>query len=212
MAKTPKGSKIYSGFGYIVDVIYIGILWLICCLPIFTIGPSSTAMYYAMVKSVRHGRGHVTAEFFGAFRKNFIPSMKAWLLFMLLIGLWLANSIVTAQTDPEGLRMMTRLSRFLIIPVCFPLPWLFAYISRFDNSFSDTMKYVVYLSVKNFVRSAIMLLSAAAFLFICFLSPALIPVLPGFCCLIMSYQTEPVFKALTAEFENDENEDQWYNE
>ena len=212
MVKTPKGSKIYSGFGYIVDVIYIGILWLICCLPIFTIGPASTAMYYAMVKSVRHGRGHVSREFFGAFRRNFKAATLAWLVFLFLILLWLGNNIVTAQTDPDGLRMMTRVSVFLIIPVCFPLPWLFAYISRFDNSLGDTLKFSVFLSVKYFVRTLIMLGTAAVFVFLCSLSPALIPLLPGFCCMIMSLQTEPVFKSITSELEGDGNEDQWYNE
>jgi len=212
LARTPKGSRIYSGFGNVVDIIYIGILWLLCCLPVVTAGPASTAMYYSMVKCVRHSRGHVTAEFFGAFRRNFIASMKVWLLFLLLIGLWLVNNVLSAQTDPEGLRMMTRLSVFLIIPVCFPLPWVFAYISRFDNSVADTMKFAVFLSVKYFVRTLIMLLTVGVFLFICYLAPALMPILPGFCCLIMSWQTEPVFKAITEEFENDANEDQWYNE
>lgn len=195
-----------------LDIIYIGILWLLCCLPIITIGASSTAMYYCMVKCVRHGRGHIGREFFAAFRRNFGCSSKAWFVFLLLILLWLGNNIVTSQTDPEGLRMMTRVSVFLIIPVCFPLPWIFAYISRFDNTVIEALKFSVFLSVKHFVKTAIMLLTAAVFVFICRLSPVLIPLLPGFCCLIMSYQTEHVFKSITAQMENDGNEDQWYNE
>lgn len=212
MEKNSSFARFGSNLGGAIDIIYIGILWLLCCLPIISIGASSTAMYYAMVKSVRHGRGHISAEFFGAFRRNFKAATLAWLVFLFLILLWLGNNIVTSQTDPDGLRMMTRVSVFLIIPVCFPLPWLFAYISRFDNRLGDTLKFSVFLSVKYFVRTLIMLGTAAVFVFICSLSPALIPLLPGFCCLIMSYQTEPVFKSITAEFEGDGNEDQWYNE
>lgn len=212
MAKPPKASNVYSGFGNVVDIIYIGILWLLCCLPIVTIGASSTAMYYALVKCVRHGRGHVSREFFGAFRRNFKAATLAWLVFLFLILLWLGNNMVRAQTDPEGLSFMTMVSKYLIAPVCFPMPWLFAYISRFDNRLSDTLKFSVFLSVKYFVRTLIMLGTAAVFVFLCSLSPALIPLLPGFCCLIMSYQIEPVFKSITAELEADGNEDQWYNE
>ena len=32
------------------DICIISILWLICCLPIVTIGASTTAAYYTMVK------------------------------------------------------------------------------------------------------------------------------------------------------------------
>ena len=212
MEKNSSFTRFGSSMGGAIDIIYIGILWLLCCLPVITIGASSTAMYYTMVKSVRHGRGHVSREFFGAFRRNFKAATLAWLVFLFLILLWLGNNIVTSQTDPDGLRMMTRVSVFLIIPVCFPLPWLFAYISRFDNSLGDTLKFSVFLSVKYFVRTLIMLGTAAVFVFLCKLSPALIPLLPGFCCLIMSYQTEPVFKSITSELEIDRNEDQWYNE
>ncbi|MBQ2959692.1 MAG: YesL family protein [Oscillospiraceae bacterium] len=195
-----------------LDIIYIGILWLLCCLPIITIGASSTAMYYCMVKCVRHGRGHAGREFFAAFRRNFGCSTKAWFVFLLLILLWLGNNLVRSQTDPEALKVMTMISKYLIVPVCIPLPWLFAYISRFDNSVVDTLKFSVFLSVKNFPRTLIMLLTAAAFVLIGRMLPVLIPLLPGFCCLIMSYQTEPVFKSITAQMENDGNEDQWYNE
>ena len=212
MARQPKDSKFYNGFGNVVDIIYIGLLWLLCCLPIVSIGPACTAMYYTMVKCVRRGRGHVTQEFFSALRRNFWPSLKTWLIFLLLIALWLTNFIINYQADPDGLRLMGKVSTLLIIPLCFPLVWLFPYISRFDNSLGDTLKFALFISVKNFVRTVIMLLTLAAFAVFGGLFPALIPLLPGFCCLVLSLQTEPVFKTITAAFENDGNQDQWYNE
>ena len=212
MEKQNKEGKFYNGFGAVVDIIYIGLLWLVCCLPIVTAGPACTAAYYTMVKCVRRGRGHATAEFFAAFRRNFLPALKAWLIFLLLIGLWAMNIFVNHQADPEGLKLMTTLGAYLIIPLCFPLVWLFAYISRFDNSLGDTLKFSLFLSVKNFVRTLILLLTAAAFLLLGWMFPALLPLLPGFCCLVMSLHIEPVFKAITAEFDNDKNQDQWYNE
>lgn len=212
MTKSPKFSGAYNGFGSIVDIIYIGLLWLVCCLPIITVGPACTAMYYTMVKCVRRGRGHVTGEFFAAFRRNFLPSLKVWLIFLLLISLWLSNLIINGQTDPEGASLMSKVSSLLIIPLCFPMSWAFAYISRFDNSLGDTLKFSLFLSIKNFVRTAIILLTGAAFVLIAWMFPALLPLLPGFACLVISLHTEPVFKVITAEFENDGNEDKWYNE
>ena len=212
MSSQAKHSNFYKIGSSLVYIIYIGILWLLCSLPIVTIGPASTAMYYSMVKCVRHGRSHVSREFFGAFKSNFMPALKAWLVFLIPMLLWLFNLLINRQSDPEGIRMLTKLSFWLIVPLCFPLSWLFAYISRFENSLGDTLKYSLFLSVKNFMRTITMLLTVAAFAFVGLLAPVSIPLLPGLCCLVISLQTEPVFKAITAQHENDENLDKWYNE
>ena len=37
----------------IADMFLLSVLWLICCIPIITIGTSTIALYYATVKVVR---------------------------------------------------------------------------------------------------------------------------------------------------------------
>lgn len=208
----PDGSNFHNGFGVVVDIIFIGLLWILCSLPIVTIGPASAAMYYTMVKSVRRGRGHSGSMFFSSFKSNFKSALSLWLILLLLILLWLADMYAMNLLDPEGTKLMSGISAYLIIPVLIPLPWLFAYISRFDNSLWNTLKFVIFISVKNLARTVMLLLIMAAFVILGWLFPALIPLLPGFCCLLMSFQTEPVFKAITEQLDNDSNEDKWYNE
>ena len=199
-----------GNFTVLVDILFTGILWLLCCIPIVTIGPASTALYYAIVKSVRHGRGYAGREFFGAFKANLKSSLIVWLLYLLLIALWLGGTAANGSVSEGG--MMGLLSLLLIIPFALPLPWVFAYISRFENSVADTMKFSLLLSVKNLARTVLLLMTAAAFALVAWMFPALIPLLPGFCCLVMSFQTEPVFKLITQEMDSDGNEDKWYNE
>ena len=205
-------SAVNRGIVVIIDIIFLGILWLLCCLPVVTIGPASCAFYHAMVKCVRHGRAHVGASFFKALKDNFKTSFIIWLIFLLLIGLWFADMYAMNLLDPEGTKLMSGISAYLIIPVLIPLPWVFAYISRFENSTWDTLKFSVFLSIKNLARTVMLLLLAAAFIILGWIFPALIPLLPGFCCLLMSFQIEPVFKNITKELESDSNEDKWYNE
>lgn len=212
MKENYSEGRIHSGLASIIDIIFLGILWLLCSLPVVTIGPASCAMYHAMVKCVRRGRAHTGASFFKALKENFRTSLLLWLLFLLLIGLWLADMYAMNVLDPEGTRLMSGISAFLIIPVLIPLPWLFAYISRFANSLWDTLKFSVFLSIKNLARTVMLLLIMAAFVMLGWIFPALIPLLPGFGCLLMSFQIEPVFRAITQELETDTNEDKWYNE
>lgn len=69
--------KILADF---VNCIWLGLLWLACSLPLVTLGASTTALYYAVVKGVRHDRGTPTRLFFSAFRENFKTATLTWLL------------------------------------------------------------------------------------------------------------------------------------
>ncbi len=68
---------------------YLNLLWLVCSLPIVTIGASTTALYYTCLKIVRDEDNHVGATFFRAFRENFKQATVIWLI-MLGAGLFLA--------------------------------------------------------------------------------------------------------------------------
>lgn len=64
----------------------LNLLWLICSLPIFTIGASSTALFYVSLKIVRNEEQYVIPMFFRAFRENFRQATQLWLI-LLPIGL-----------------------------------------------------------------------------------------------------------------------------
>jgi len=67
---------------------YLNLLWFLCSIPIFTIGASTTALYYACVKIVREEEGPVAAMFFRSFKENFKQATQLWLM-LLGAGLFL---------------------------------------------------------------------------------------------------------------------------
>lgn len=69
---------------------YLNLLWFVCCIPVFTIGASTTALYYATLKIVREEDRGLTRMFFRSFRENFRQSTVLWLI-MLAAGLLLAG-------------------------------------------------------------------------------------------------------------------------
>lgn len=68
---------------------YLNVLWFICCLPIFTVGASTTALYYVTLKIARNEEGNVTKSFFRAFKANFKQGTMIWLI-LLVSGIILA--------------------------------------------------------------------------------------------------------------------------
>ena len=51
-----KESKLHAVLTALIDIVWLGLLWLACSLPLITLGAASTALYYSMVKCVRHER------------------------------------------------------------------------------------------------------------------------------------------------------------
>ena len=61
---------------------YLNLLWLLCAVPIFTIGASTTALYAVTLKMVKDEDGPLTSRFFSAFRANFRQSTELWLVLL----------------------------------------------------------------------------------------------------------------------------------
>ena len=76
----------------LIDLIWAGILCLLCSLPVITAGASATALYYTIVKCVRHDRGNVSSCFFHSLRSNFRQATLIWLICLLYIAVGLGDA------------------------------------------------------------------------------------------------------------------------
>ena len=84
---------ILTALSRIFDTILVTLLYLLCCLPVVTIGAATTAMYATMIALLDDGCTGVASHFFGAFRENFKLS-TAMLLPAVLVGLVVMADIV----------------------------------------------------------------------------------------------------------------------
>ena len=207
-----KESKLHAVLTAILDIVWLGILWLLCSLPILTLGAASTALYYSMVKCVRHERGHATREFFRAFRLNFRQATLLWLLCLAVLALGLADVYAFSRMGVEQGSMLYVLSRLLLLPVPFLFPWIFAFLSRFENTVGATLRFAVYLAGRHLGAAFLLFLELAAALLISWLMPGILPLLPGVLCLLMSLSIEPALRELSQGQGSGDGEDAWYNE
>ena len=64
-------SPVMNFLGRVADLVWLNILYIICCLPIFTIGAATSALYYVTMKMVADEEGYITKSFFKSFKDNF---------------------------------------------------------------------------------------------------------------------------------------------
>ena len=64
-------SPFFSFMSRLADIVLLNLLYIICCLPVFTIGAATSALYYQVMKMSKNEESYVFRGFFKAFRENF---------------------------------------------------------------------------------------------------------------------------------------------
>ena len=78
-------NPIWRFIGKFCDIMILNVLWLICCIPVVTVGAATTAVYYVTLKLVRDEEGPTIRSFFKSFKENFKQATVLWLI-MLAVG------------------------------------------------------------------------------------------------------------------------------
>ena len=204
-----EDSKLHRALTWLIDIIFSGLLWCLFSLPVVTLGAASAALYYTAVKCIRRERGRLWPVFWKGFRDNLRPATKLWLIYVLALAVGAANTLVARQWSGGEFTPLVALGGIVFLPVALTLPWVFAYVSRFENTARGSLKYVGVLTVRHLGRSLLLAAELLGALGIAWLLPQIAPLLPGAVALMMSLSIEPVFKTITADVEA---EDAWFNE
>ena len=57
-------NKFFTVMGHVADLMILNIVFLICCLPVVTIGASLTALHYVTLKMARNEESYIVRSFF----------------------------------------------------------------------------------------------------------------------------------------------------
>lgn len=180
--------------GNIFDVIVLDILWLVCCIPLFTAGPATTALYYVMIDVVRGESPYVSKRFFKSFRQNFKQGVLLGLIVM-FTGAFLAVDIYMCYKSGTGIYSFF-LFFFGIIFVfwCFTTLYIFPLLSKFDKPNREIFILAFTMSVKHFVRTLIMLIAAICGIWLCHIFLGFILIVPGLVAMLHTALLLPLLK------------------
>lgn len=131
----------------ICDMVCLNILWLICSIPIVTIGASTTALYTVMLKIIKNEEGYILRGFFKAFKTNFRQSTIIWIVLLLLGTVcWVDFQVSGMIPGTAGLvmRSIFLLAGFILLSVTI---YIFPLTARYENSIRATFQNALILTV-----------------------------------------------------------------
>ena len=184
---------------------WLNILWLICSLPIVTIGASTTALFYVSLKVVRNEEGAVAMQFFRAFRSNFKKATQIWLV-MLAVGAFLAADAYVLYHLRFTSVLWTICSAFVIgafALYAIVLMHVFALLSRFENTIRALFVNAFLLGVRYLFCSILMAVTyvAVAYITINIFTPFIV-FGQGLCVLIACWLLSPIYQKLERDIES----------
>lgn len=152
--------NINSGFfkfiNRLLDVLFINLLWIICSLPIVTIGASTCAAFSITLKMVDDEEGYIGKTFFIAFKQNFKQGTLMWLItapcVYILYLLW--QMVIKS----EDINAIVIIGVILLTAIAISIN-LYSYplIARYENSLKNIIKNSFGICVQFFIKTLILI-------------------------------------------------------
>lgn len=193
--------------GTVGEIMMITALWLLCCLPVLTVGASTAALYRLMFNLKAAGSTKVT-DFFKAFRENFKKATLLWLVLLAAALALTAAYYLVLLCDQALLRLvLVVLFCLAFLVFCISAVYVFPLTAYFENTLGRTLRNALAMGMGHLRRSipacalamlpvVAMLLAPNLFLRLMFLWIFLAPgaIAYGIVCILL-----PVFRLYSPE-------------
>lgn len=193
-------NRFVDGISKLADIMLICIYFLVCSLPIVTIGASATALYYATHKCIYKGRGY-TLDFFHSFKDNFKQSTLSWLIFIVIFGVLSGDIYITKNFIPADSPFAAAYVFFTVL-LLFTAVWAiyhFAYIARFENGFKASFKVSAIFMFANLGWSFLILAVCVVLCYLAYIFPIFTLFVPVLISCVLHPILEKVFRKYMSE-------------
>ena len=183
--------------GKVCDMILLDILTIIFCIPIITIGPALTALFYVSLKIVRDEEGYVFRSFFKSFKQNFKQGFLLELVvvaaaIILYIDLGVVNNWMTENNSLLIRLLFFALVGFTLLSAVTAV-YVFPILAKFDNPTKRVLINSVMMAVKHLPNSVFMVIVVVVAGVSVYIYPILIFFVIGLAAFINSFVLRKIF-------------------
>ena len=166
-------SPLIQKLARLTDLVALNILWLLCCIPVFTAGAATTALYYTVFQYLAGESDEIFRPFFRSFGQNFKQATLLWLPLLMLLVLLVFDGLFLTINGGNAVLWIA----FIALTWVFLMPhtYLFPLLARYEmktkallsTSVSLFMLHLptsLLMAAMNLLPVVLMLFAPAAFL------------------------------------------------
>lgn len=151
-------SPFFRFMAKIADFMILNVLFVICSIPIITMGASFTAMYDVLTKMDTKKEVPAASGFIKAFKSNLKQSTKLWLIILavaafLIMDAYLVGNVIPFEVDLQ----VTLFIAFLVLLFFWVMVsgYIFVLQARIENPMGRTIKMAVALTLVHLIPNSI---------------------------------------------------------
>ncbi len=192
---------IWRFFGCVGEIVVLSLLWVLCSVPLVTLGAASTALYDTVVHNIRRRESDMFHRFFCTFRQELITSCVTTLLWgaLSLIIVFVYRTLAGLGSDGQVTSVYSIVFLLLLFAILLILSWIFPILSRFTFGVSGLNRTAIRVAFGNILRSVSMAIIYALGILACLRNYFCVFFVPGLAAWLCSFLIEPVFGKYTAE-------------
>ncbi len=172
-------NKSENMFFRILDIfahfVLLNVLWIICCIPIITIFPATTALFGVVRKWHTEGTDAGSIRlFFLLFKDNFKKSFIIGVLWLVAGFILYFDMSILMQIEFAGKIIVLTLLIFSIILYIFTSIYIFFVLVHNDLSILQSLKNALFLSIGYYAQTLLIVLIIAGAFIITYFAPILL--------------------------------------
>lgn len=139
-------NPVWSTLSKVLDAIILNLLFVLCCIPVITIGASLTALYYTSLRMVSGDMSYVSRDFFDSFKQNFKQSIPVEFV---VFDAGVIISFVTWICFVNNLRFPKALCVVAVVLFAAVISYTFPILSKFNVSTGQLFRNSILMAVAN---------------------------------------------------------------
>lgn len=157
----------------VVQFIALNLVYLICCLPVVTIGPATAALYQVTLREARREHGYLIRKFFQHMKEMFVQGMATFLFFAALLSVAVYALVFWFALGAPMASAAFTVTVLLTVIVFGAMLYVFPLMARFQNSLLGTIKNAFLFALSNPGYSFVLILIQVFLVSLLYLFPAM---------------------------------------
>lgn len=146
----------------VANIVILNLLFLICSIPIVTVGASLTGLYSVTLKMIRNEEGSIAAGFFKGMKENFKQATIIWLILLAVAGILYVDYRAVQILGGDLSRIFRYIFMVILLLYGFLVAYVFPVLAMFENTIKNTIKNAFLMSISHLPYSILILLVWAA--------------------------------------------------
>lgn len=206
MKESNSGSGLLRAVNFAADLVTLSLLWLVCSLPVLTIGMSSAALFHTYEKVLVDGEGRLIPSFFRSCRDNLSIALPAGALLILMSAAMVFFWSVSMRGTSSVLVVPMALSLVVLLLLVCVQCYFYPLTGHYSLSGKLTAALSMRLVFAHLPQSLLLLVMQIACVAGVILYPPLVCILPAAETALAEKMLMPLFKKYIRASDNSTSE------